>query len=83
MHAMSCMRLSCTCLAPAHSPPFFKRSGQLVYPNADAAYGLQASCTPAGCNYGCAPLSEASPPVALKREPGKRYIMLLDRGPRE
>ncbi|KAI8469825.1 MAG: hypothetical protein J3K34DRAFT_393772 [Monoraphidium minutum] len=56
-------------------------SGQLVYPHADAAYGWQATCTPAECNYGCNFFNESAPPLALKREPGKRYIMLLDRGP--
>jgi len=57
--------------------------GQLVYPNADAAYGRQAACQPVGCNYGCIPFNESAPPVVLKKEPGKRYIMLLDRGPSE
>ncbi|KIZ02215.1 Vacuolar-sorting receptor 2 [Monoraphidium neglectum] len=58
-------------------------SGQLVYPNADASYGWHAVCTPADCSFGCLPFNESTPPLVLKKEPGKRYIMLLDRGPRE
>lgn len=60
-------------------------SGRLVYPHEDPAYGLPARCRPAGvgCNFGCQAFNESDPPVALKREPGVRYIMLLDRGPRD
>ncbi|GBF87811.1 vacuolar-sorting receptor-like protein [Raphidocelis subcapitata] len=57
-------------------------TGQLVYPSEDAAFGTPARCGDVGCNFGCSPFNESSPPLSLPRAPGRRFVMLLDRGPR-
>eukprot|EP00882_Tetradesmus_deserticola_P026851 GHRQ01029663.1.p1 GENE.GHRQ01029663.1~~GHRQ01029663.1.p1 ORF type:complete len:114 (+),score=10.42 GHRQ01029663.1:140-481(+) len=58
--------------------------GQIVYPNPSSQYSSHAySCTPAACNYGCSFFNESQPPFKIEKKPGQRYIMLLDRGPRE
>ncbi|MEW5305678.1 MAG: hypothetical protein WDW36_008204 [Sanguina aurantia] len=59
--------------------------GQLVYLNPDSTYpqppGGAPKCSPAPCNYACSPLNASTPPFVMKRTPGQKVIMLVDRGP--
>ncbi|WIA30662.1 hypothetical protein OEZ86_000736 [Tetradesmus obliquus] len=58
--------------------------GQIIYPNPSSQYSSHAyACMPAACNYGCSFFNESQPPFKIEKKPGQRYIMLLDRGPRD
>lgn len=58
-------------------------SGQLAYPSTDPEYkNGPLNCGKISCNYVCSMLNSSTPPFYLHKEPGKHYVMLVDRGPR-